>query len=249
MRVSVALFCGLLAGCSSSAVTVPSDTVLMEVPQSGVPSSTGGDAFTSTIESAINQPAPGAASTYPPTTGGPAPGYAPATSGPLPGYAPVTGGPLPDQSAGATPSMGETPLALQGSADGTGTALDDDRINLMQWTLAQQRVDAAIAERELADARSKLVVVQPGPLPNHPNGVNIALFAQQSTNAVGERRYDRPAGARVSSLGTCGRFRDADAAQRAFLAGGGPDRDRYGIDPDGDGFACSWDPGPYRALR
>ena len=55
-------------------------------------------------------------------------------------------------------------------------------------------------------------------------------------------------GAQVSGLGNCGRFRDQDAAQRAFLAGGGPEADRYGIDPDGDGFACRWDPTPYRQL-
>ena len=91
--------------------------------------------------------------------------------------------------------------------------------------------------------------MQPGPLPNRPEGVNIALFAQQTNNAVGERVYDRAAGARVAGVGNCGRFRDADAAQRAFLAGGGPESDRYGIDPDGDGFACRWDPAPYRALR
>jgi hypothetical protein len=237
MRVSVALFCGLLAGCSSGAVTVPSDAVLMEVPQSGVTSTTGGDAFASTIESAINNPAPGSPSAYTPATGA------------MPGYAPVTGGPLSSTSPPYAPPVSGEALALQGSSNGTGGALDDDRINLMQWTLEQQRIDAAIAERELLDARSKLVVVQPGPLPNHPDGVNVALYAQQSTNAMGQRRYDRPAAARVSGVGACSRFRDADAAQRAFLAGGGPDRDRYGLDPDGDGFACTWDPGPYRALR
>ena len=51
-----------------------------------------------------------------------------------------------------------------------GAALDDDRINLMQWTLEQQKIDAAIAERELAAAREQLVVVQPGPLPNRVDG-------------------------------------------------------------------------------
>ena len=61
--------------------------------------------------------------------------------------------------------------------------------------------------------------------------------------------YPRSAAARVTGVGNCGRFRDADAAQRAFLAGGGPQADRYGIDPDGDGFACKWDPAPYRALN
>ncbi len=138
---------------------------------------------------------------------------------------------------------------LAGSADGTGRALDDDRINLMQWTLEQQKIDAAIAERELASARDQLVVVQPGPLPSRVDGVNIALFAKQSSNSVGDSIYPRSAGARVAGVGNCGRFRDADAAQRAFLAGGGPQQDRYGIDPDGDGFACKWDPAPYRALN
>jgi hypothetical protein len=142
-----------------------------------------------------------------------------------------------------------SPVPAAGSTTGTGRSLDDDTINLMQWTLEQQKIDAAIAERDLAEARSQLVVVQPGPLPSNPQGANIALFAQQTTNAVGERRYQRTAGARVAGVGTCGRFRDADAAQRAFLSGGGPERDRYGIDPDGDGFACSWNPAPYRALR
>lgn len=136
-----------------------------------------------------------------------------------------------------------------GSASGTGAALDDDRINLMQWTLEQQKIDAAIAERDLEAARSQLVVVQPTAVPTEPAGVNIALFAQQSTNAVGERVYPRSAGARVSGIGSCGRYRDGDAAQRAFLAAGGPVSDRSGLDPDGDGFACNFDPAPYRALR
>ncbi len=140
-------------------------------------------------------------------------------------------------------------LLANGDPAANGPALDDDKINLMQWTLEQQKIDAAIAERNLANARSQLVIVQPGPLPNHPEGVNIALFAQQTTNQVGQSIYPRSVGARIGGVGNCGRFRDADAAQRAFLAGGGPQSDRYGIDPDGDGFACKWDPTPYRELR
>lgn len=147
----------------------------------------------------------------------------------------------------ASPVSGS--IALAGSTDGTGPALDDDRINLMQWTLEQQKIDAAIAEQNLEAARSQLVIVQPGPLPSHPEGVNVALFAKQSSNAVGQSVYPRSVGARVTGVGNCGRFRDQDAAQRAFLAGGGPERDRYGIDPDGDGFACHFDPAPYRALN
>jgi hypothetical protein len=165
--------------------------------------------------------------------------------------APAGGDAFTGTIEGALASDGTVPanMTLAGSASGTGRALDDDRINLMQWTLEQQKIDAAIAERDLANARSQLVVVQPGPLPPHPEGVNIALFASQTTNAVGQSIYPRGVGARVSGVGNCGRFRNADAAQRAFLSGGGPEADRYGLDPDGDGFACKWDPTPYRALR
>jgi len=137
---------------------------------------------------------------------------------------------------------------LPPSADGTGAALDDDRINLMQWTLEQQKIDAAVAQQQLDDARNKLVVVQPTSLPSRPD-VNVALFAQQTRNAVGERTYDRTVGARVAGLGACGRYRNVDDAQRAFLDAGGPQADRLGLDPDGDGFACAWDPAPYRALN
>lgn len=119
----------------------------------------------------------------------------------------------------------------------------------MQWTLEQQKIDAAIAEQKLLEARNQLVIVQPGPLPNRVDGVNIALYAKQSTNAVGDRVYDRTTGSRVSGIGNCGRFQDQDEAQRAFLGGGGPQTDRYGLDPDGDGFACKWDPAPYRNLN
>jgi hypothetical protein len=211
MRVRLIWICGLVAACSSGAVTVPSEPVITEVPQAGVASSAGADSFTSTIESALAEPIPA-----------------------VPGAPAVPASEL---------------VAAQGSASGTGAALDDDRINLMQWTLAQQRVDAAIAEQDLAEARSKLVVVQPGSVPSRPGGANVALFAVQTTNAVGERAYDRSIGARVASAGSCGRYRDADAAQRAFLDAGGPQQDRLGLDPDGDGFACRWDPAPYRALR
>jgi hypothetical protein len=197
MRILAVLLCGGLAGCASGAVTVPSDQVLYEVPQTGSVSSTGGDQFTSTIEQSLAEGSPGVAP----------------------------------------------------SPDGTGRALDDDRINLMQWTLEQQKIDAAKAQADLEAARRQLVVVQPGSVPTEPAGVNVALYAKQSTNAVGQRVYRRSVGARVAGVGSCGRYRDGDAAQRAFLAAGGPEEDRYGLDPDGDGFACEFDPSPYRALN
>jgi hypothetical protein len=145
----------------------------------------------------------------------------------------------------------EGALAEDGSAIPPGTQatpLDADTLNLTLYTIEQQKIDAAIAQRELDAARAQLVIVEPGAVPQATEGVNIALFAQQTTNAVGERRYDRPATARVSGAGNCRRFSNPDQAQRVFLSSGGPQRDTYGLDPDGDGFACSFDPTPYRRL-
>lgn len=185
-----------VAGCNS-AVTVPKDTVLYEVPGTGTASSAGGrDPFVSSIDNSLSSPA---------TTAMASPAGVP-----------------------------------------SGDPIDDDHINLMQWTLEQQKIDAAAAERKLEEDRAKLVVVPPTALPSRVGGANIALYAQQTTNAVGERLYKRSG---MGIGGGCGRYRTADDAQRAFLAAGGPQLDPEGLDPDGDGFACRWDPAPYRALK
>jgi hypothetical protein len=162
---------------------------------------------------------------------------------PSPGAVSAGGDAFAATIEGALAEPGSAPLPQQ------GTPLDADTLNLTLYTIEQQKIDARIAERELAEARSRLVVVQPNPssVPRGVEGVNIALFAQQTTNAVGERIYPRNLGLR--GAGACGRFRTADEAQRAFLAAGGPAADPRGLDPDGDGFACSWDPAPYRQLR
>ncbi len=47
----------------------------------------------------------------------------------------------------------------------------------------------------------------------------------------------------------CARYDSQDLAQAEFLASGGPRMDRRGVDPDGDGFACGWDPAPFRTTR
>jgi hypothetical protein len=131
------------------------------------------------------------------------------------------------------------------------TPLDDDVLNLTLYTIEQQKIDARIAERQLAEARDQLVVVRPGDLPRTvAPEVNITLFAQQTRNEVGEQLYDRPfISNRLQARSTCRRFSNDDEAQRAFLANGGPQTDRYNLDPDGDGFACDWNPAPFRRLR
>jgi hypothetical protein len=224
-RIVAAAVCGLLGACTSGAVTVPRDTILYEVPQPAAPAYAPGamaptaqDDFESRIGRALDGGAPGQA-----------------TSGGSWAQSPQS----PQVAASATQAL---PRGAQASP------LDDDRLNLNEYTLEQQRIDAAIAERELEAARRQLVVVQPeATVPQAVQGVNVALFAKQTTHSVGERRYARSPIA-FASRGSCRRFASADEAQRFFLAQGGPARDPHGLDPDGDGFACGWDPAPYRRL-
>lgn len=103
--------------------------------------------------------------------------------------------------------------------------------------------DAARIERN----RSQYVVIQPGALPVRPGdtGPNIVAYALATNNAPGVALYSR-SGSGKSSGAACGKYGSPDLAQEAFLAAGGPDRDKKKLDPDGDGFACSWDPRPFR---
>lgn len=133
------------------------------------------------------------------------------------------------------------------AAPGVGRPLDTDTLNLLQTTLEEQKIDAAVAQKKLDADRAQLVIVQPTALPDRVDGVNVALFARQTHNAVGERIYDRSGGGFGLTSG-CRKFKNGDDAQRAFLASGGPQTDQYGLDPDGDGFACGFDPAPYREL-
>ena len=124
---------------------------------------------------------------------------------------------------------------------------DDGSINLNQYSLDQQIVDRNEAARLLAEARANRVVIEPGQLPTAVADVNIAAFARETTNLVGERQYRRPVIRTRSS--ECRKFNSSDDAQRYFLANGGPQEDPLNLDGDGDGFACAWNPQIYRQLR
>jgi len=108
------------------------------------------------------------------------------------------------------------------------------------------------AQRRAAQAAARASAeVQPTALPERPNstGPNIVEYAINAPNVKGQEWYSRSL---LSGEGrfqrNCARYSNADEAQRDFLARGGPNRDRLGIDPDGDGFACGWDPAPFKRV-
>ena len=96
--------------------------------------------------------------------------------------------------------------------------------------------------------RAQYVVVQPGALPQRPGdtGPNIVEYALATTHPPGVQMHTRRSLVRKDPLVACARFTSPDLAQEEFLRSGGPERDRLGLDPDGDGFACDWDPRPFR---
>lgn len=117
----------------------------------------------------------------------------------------------------------------------------------------------AVSERQTIESdaerlerlRAEYQVIQPTALPEREGqgGPNIVAFALETVHPVGTQMYRRPGTqpSREAFLTRCAAYVSNDAAQRAFLEAGGPERDRRRLDPDGDGYACLWDPTPFRA--
>ena len=105
--------------------------------------------------------------------------------------------------------------------------------------------DAAL----VAANKEAYVTIQPTALPSRPNsdaGI-IVEFALSTTNSVGQALYSRLIpGAESRAARNCAKYPSPDLAQEYFLKNGGPEKNPQGLDPDGDGFACSWDPAPFR---
>lgn len=57
----------------------------------------------------------------------------------------------------------------------------------------------------------------------------------------GTQRYLRSAGSNLNST-ACTAFQNLLEAQNAFIDAGGPENDPQNLDPDGDGYACDYDP-------
>lgn len=89
--------------------------------------------------------------------------------------------------------------------------------------------------------------VAPSALPTRAGGrPNLVQYALTTSNAVGQSAHERSSLQLRDPAKACAAFSSADQAQAAFLDAGGPAKDRKGLDPDGDGFACGWDPTPFR---
>jgi hypothetical protein len=157
------------------------------------------------------------------------------------GVAPAPAGALP-----GTPLPAPIDVAAVDPAMPTGMSDEQD----FQAVSTRETIQSD-AER-LAQARAQYQQVAPTPLPVRTGSSDTVVidFALSTTNNVGQKRFDR--GSRISQerfYRACARYGAQDEAQEDFLDSGGPERDTKYLDPDGDGFACFWDPAPFRLAR
>ena len=99
--------------------------------------------------------------------------------------------------------------------------------------------------QRLAQISAQRQQVAPTAVPTRSGSAqpNVVEYALQTAHPRGSRLYSRIGVNLVAKAQrNCARYVSADEAQIAFLA-----RDRLGLDPDGDGYACAWDPAPFRA--
>jgi len=177
----------------------------------------------------------------------------------------LDGAPVASGGDSASDIAAETQAALRASAQNSGVApLQASPSNpapeaVDSFGISRENDFSAVdAQRTIQDDKQRLAAVraqyeqvQPTALPSRSDsGPNIVAYALQTTNQPGQQLYSRgPLSTEGRAARNCAKYASPDLAQTDFLKGGGPERDRKGLDPDGDGFACAWDPRPFRAAR
>jgi hypothetical protein len=165
-------------------------------------------------------------------------------------------------TTGATVAAPLDPMALAGGDRPRGNAPagiaeTTAEMGFVNGGVSDEQDFSAVTGRETIESdkarieanRAQYQVIQPGALPVRPgeSGPNIAQYAIATNNPVGVELYNRPSFYLVNVKVACSKYTSSDLAQQAFLGFGGPQKDPKALDPDGDGFACDWDPRPFRA--
>lgn len=157
-----------------------------------------------------------------------------------------TGAPLDAMSSDA--ATARTEVVVADGASASAAAISDEQ----NFAAVSSRESIQSDAERLAENRARYVVIEPTELPQRDggNGASVVKFALATNNAVGQQLYPRAGiAAQARFERNCAKYSHGDLAQEAFLNAGGPKRDPKGLDPDGDGFACYWDPAPFRAAR
>ncbi|WP_227284855.1 hypothetical protein [Boseongicola sp. H5] len=162
-------------------------------------------------------------------------------------------------AAASTDSVTARAAAAIAEAEGTAptaAASAAARVDTNNPTISDEQDFQAVSARESIESdaerrarmQEQLVIVQPTAVPERPGttGPNVIEYALATSHPIGEQRYSRSPFRQGRHEANCLAYRSDDLAQEAFLSMGGPERDRQALDPDGDGYACGWNPAVYR---
>lgn len=196
-----------------------------------------------------NAPAPVApATTFSPDAAAAA--IAAAEGGPVAAAPVVVPQVRPQAQTGAQPASRPRGNAPAGIAETTSemTYVNGGVSDEQDFEAVKARETIESDKARIASNRAQYQVDQPGALPQRAGdtGPNIVEFAISTTHPVGTQMYSRSSLRLTNPGSACAKFTSPDLAQEAFLSAGGPNKDRKGLDPDGDGYACAWDPMPFR---
>lgn len=163
------------------------------------------------------------------------------------GIAPRISDEVPSTASAALPPAAPPPPATAAADPAAPVGMSDEQD--FEAVAARESIQSD-AER-IAEARARYQEVQPVAVPERPGQSDTLVidFALATTNAVGQKIYQRGRFSQERFNRACAKYGSQDQAQEDFLKAGGPERDRNSMDPDGDGFACFWDPTPFRNAR
>jgi hypothetical protein len=147
---------------------------------------------------------------------------------------------LPPAATAAAPAAGQPAPAHTGISD------EQD----FQAVSSRETIETDKAR--IAANKAQYQQIAPTALPERTgdsDATKLINYAVNAPNRLGQAVYQRRTVSPDAHQRACLRYSTAEAAQLAFLKAGGPERDNKKLDPDGDGFACGWDPTPFQKAR
>lgn len=199
----------------------------------GAPLSATGTQVASLDTAAVPQPGTAAATSVP-QTGGSAQDIANETAAALSAA---------NQNSGVAPLQASPSNPQPVLVNNTGISDEQD----FQAVSNRQSIESDAARIE--KNRTNYQVVAPTAVPQRDGAAspNVVQYALNTDHPKGTKLYSRAGfNLQAKAQRNCAAFASADQAQIEFLSAGGPRRDRKGLDPDGDGYACGWDPARFR---
>jgi hypothetical protein len=154
------------------------------------------------------------------------------------------------QIANSSLPLGQTvtsEMANVPAVDPNNTGISDEQ----EFSAVSSRETIETDKARIAANRAQYQQVAPAELPQRAGKAAspIIEYAINAQNRLGQSVFSRSSVSLSSHDKSCARYSSPAKAQEAFLDSGGPRRDPKNLDPDGDGFACTWDPTPFQKAR